>query len=77
MKDYRKYIVVDKKIMAGKPVIKGTRIPVELVLKKLAQNADVKELLKDYPNLTLEGVKAALSYAGEVLEKEEIYPLSL
>lgn len=41
MKNYKKYIVVDKNIMRGKPVIKGTRIPVDLVLKKLAQNIDV------------------------------------
>lgn len=56
-------IVVDPQIMTGKPVVKGTRIPVELVLKKLANNLDFKGLLADYPRLTLEDIQACLIYA--------------
>ena len=56
-------IVVDACILAGKPVVKGTRIPVALVLSKLAQNPDLGELFADYPRLTIEDVKACLEYA--------------
>jgi uncharacterized protein (DUF433 family) len=56
-------IVTDPAILAGKPVVRGTRIPVELVLAKLAHNPDLGELLTDYPSLTVEDVKACLEYA--------------
>ena len=69
-------IVVDPKIMVGKPVIKGTRIPVELILKKLGQNIDIGEILEDYPRLTKEDIKAAILYAGSLVENTEVFPLS-
>jgi uncharacterized protein (DUF433 family) len=69
-------IVVDPDIMAGKPVIKGTRIPVELVLKRLAQDLDVQALLTAYPRLTLEDVKACLAYAEALVEGEAVFPAS-
>ena len=55
--------------MVGKPVVKGTRIPVELVLAKLAQNPSLDELFTDYPRLTLEDVKACLDYASALVER--------
>ena len=67
-------ILVDPRILTGKPVVKGTRIPVELVLKHLAQNPDVQELFAAYPRLTLEDVKACLAYAHKLVAGEEIYP---
>jgi uncharacterized protein (DUF433 family) len=73
---YQKYITINPKIMAGKPVITGTRVPVDLIIKKLAQNMDVEEILEDYPRLTKEAIRAARWYAGEVISKEEVYPLS-
>jgi uncharacterized protein (DUF433 family) len=73
---YQKYITINPKIMAGKPVITGTRIPVEIIIKKLAQNMDVEKILQDYPRLTKEAIRAALWYASEIISKEEIYPLS-
>ena len=60
---YQDRIVTDPAILTGKPVVKGTRIPVELVLAKLAHNPDLQELLADYPRLTVEDVKACLEYA--------------
>ena len=60
---YRDRISQDPQVMVGKPVVKGTRIPVELVLTKLAQNPSLDELFTDYPRLTLEDVKACLDYA--------------
>lgn len=71
---YRVRIVVDPEIMVGKPVVRGTRIPVELVLKRLAQNPDVSVLLEAYPRLTIEDIKAYLEYAQGLVEGESIYP---
>jgi uncharacterized protein (DUF433 family) len=66
-------IVVDPDILAGKPIVRGTRIPVELVLKRLAQDLDLKSLFLSYPRLTEEDVKACLAYAQAMLAGEEIY----
>ena len=68
-------IVINPKIMVGKPVIKGTRIPVEHILKKLAQHIDAGEILKDYPRLTKEDIQAAIMYADSLVETTEEYPL--
>ena len=67
-------IVIDPEILVGKPVIKGTRIPVELVLKRLAQDLDTKTLFEAYPRLTPEDVKACLTYAQALVEGEEVFP---
>ncbi len=58
-------IEINPSIMLGKPVIKGTRIPVETILEKLAENIDIDEILADYPRLTREDIHAALAYAAE------------
>jgi uncharacterized protein (DUF433 family) len=71
---YQDRIIVDPEIMVGKPVVKGTRIPVELVLKRLAQDLDLATLLEAYPRLTPEDVKACLEYAERLVEGEEVYP---
>ena len=68
-------IEINPKIMVGKPVIKGTRIPVYLIVKLVAQGLTFKEILEDYPHLTQEDIKAALEYAGEILNEEKVYPL--
>jgi len=65
-------IEVNPKVMAGKPVIKGTRVPVELILRLLAQGITFEKLLEDYPHLTKEDIQAALLYAAGVLANEEI-----
>ena len=65
-------IEVNSKIMLGKPVIRGTRIPVELILKKLSQKIEPEEILEDYPRLTREDIQAAIAYAAESLGTEEI-----
>lgn len=68
-------IVVDPAIMVGKPVIAGTRIPVELILDKLVQDTPVKEILRDYPHLRNEDIRAVLAYARDLIKNEDIYPL--
>lgn len=70
---YQDRIVRIPGLVGGKPVIKGTRIPVDLVLKYLAYNPDVHTLFEAFPKLTMEDVKACLTYAQELVEEEEIY----
>jgi uncharacterized protein (DUF433 family) len=65
-------IEINPKIMLGKPVIRGTRIPVELIVRKMAEGADEKALLQAYPNLTQLDVHAALRYAADSLAHEEV-----
>lgn len=67
-------IVIDPEIMAGKPVVKNTRIPVELVLKRLSQNLDIKLLLEAYPRLTVEDIQACVDYARALVEGEDVFP---
>ncbi len=57
--------------MMGKPVIRGTRIPVELILRKLAEGATQADLLDAYPRLTPEDIRAAIAYAAEMVATEE------
>jgi uncharacterized protein (DUF433 family) len=64
-------IAVNPKIMLGKPVIRGTRIPVELILRKLSEGAAEADLLDAYPRLTRADIHAALSYAADTLAHEQ------
>ena len=69
-------IVIDEKILGGKPVIKGTRIPVYLIVEMIANGLSIKEILKKYPELSEEDVKAALRYAASLLKRETYYEIS-
>ena len=55
------------RVMLGKPVIRGTRIPVELILRKLSEGATEADLLDAYPHLTLEDIRAAVAYAADAV----------
>jgi uncharacterized protein (DUF433 family) len=68
-----KRIVIDPKIMVCKPVIRGTRLPVEIIVEKVAYGATVDDLTIDYPFLTEDDVRAALLYAARRIANEEIY----
>ncbi len=72
---YQNRITVDPKIMVGKPVIKGTRITVELILRLLAQGQTQNDILQAYPHLTKEDILAALEYASQAVEEEKNFPL--
>ena len=65
-------IETNPEVMLGKPVIKGTRIPVELIVHKLAEGASIEDLLDGYPTLTRQDVKSALLYAADMLGSETI-----
>jgi len=69
--NYNNYIERNPEIMLGKPIIKGTRITVELLIRKLAGGFSVKDLLLSYPNLKEEQIFAALEYVADVIANEE------
>ena len=64
-------IEINPKVMLGKPVIRGTRIPVELILRKLSEGAAEADLLDAYPRLTREDIQAAIGYAADTVAHEE------
>ena len=69
-------IVSDPSIMMGKPVVAGTRITVELLLDKLAAGETYDNILKAYPHLTIESIRAALAFASDALRADVIYTMS-
>ena len=60
------------RVMLGKPVIRGTRIPVELILRKLSEGASEVDLLDGYPQLTREDIHAAMRFAADTIAHEEV-----
>lgn len=73
---YTKRINIDPKIMIGKPVIKGTRITVELILRLLAQGLTMQEILKNYPHLEMADIYAAIGYANELVQEQAVFPIN-
>jgi uncharacterized protein (DUF433 family) len=73
--DANERIVVNPKVLVGKPVIKGTRLAVEFVLELLAERWTHERILKSYPQLTQEDIWAVLQYAALTVKGEQIYPL--
>ncbi len=69
-------ITVDPKILAGKPIIRGTRISVEFVLELLSSGMTIDDVVREYPHLKREDILAALDYATKVLRHEEVYPVA-
>ena len=65
-------VISDPKIMFGKPVIKGTRITVELILRKLAEGMTDAEIMTHHPQLTVEDIRAATAFAADHLASEDI-----
>ncbi len=73
--DYKERIATDPEILRGKPIIKNTRISVELILKKLSEGASTDDLLASYPRLSKEDIHAALAYASvRIANDEELLP---
>ena len=72
--NWRDFIVADSEVCHGKPCIKGTRIMVSVVLDNLAAGVTPDEILKSYPSLTREAVRAAIAYAAD-LARERIVPM--
>ena len=70
--NYAEYIASDASVLLGKPVIKGTRITVGLIILRLSEGATTTQLLEAYPSLTQEAVLAALAYASDVISNEQV-----
>ncbi len=75
MTAWQERIIIDPEILVGKPVIKGTRLSVEFILDLLAEGWTEMEILRNYPGITPEDIKACLSYASYSLKSEKVYPL--
>jgi len=67
--------VLDPSILTGKPIIKGTRLAVEFIVDLLAQGWSEADILKNYPGLTREDIRACLAYATEVVRAQKVFPL--
>ena len=72
-----KRIEMNPKVMVGKPIIKGTRIPVELIVRMMAQGIPENDILQEYPRLHPDDIRAALVYAAWVLANEDVLPLAV
>ena len=75
LNDWEERIVIDPKILVGKPVIRGTRLSVEFVLDLLANDWTIEKILSEYPQLKREDIIAVLKYAAEMVKEEKAYPL--
>lgn len=71
MKEIAPRIIIDPKIRSGKPVIKGTRVPVDLIVGKIAGGMTVEEVAKEY-ELKKEDILAALHYAAQIIKRESL-----
>lgn len=71
---YQERIVADPRILAGKPVVKGTRIAVDLILEELSHNPDIADLLAAHPDLSRDDVQACLAYAKDIVTGKEVSP---
>jgi uncharacterized protein (DUF433 family) len=69
-------IDIDPARLAGKPVIRGTRLSVDLIIGLLGQGWSENDILRNYPGVTHEDIAACLQYASEVLQAEKVYPLA-
>jgi uncharacterized protein (DUF433 family) len=73
---WQEHISVDPKVLVGKPVVKGTRLSVDLIIDLLGKGWTQEQILDSYPNLTTQDIRACLAYASEVLQAERVYPLT-
>ena len=74
--EYNKYIVRNPDIMLGKPIIKGTRVTVELIMRKLAGGFTIENLIASYPHINKEQIYAAFEYAADLIANEEVIELA-
>ncbi len=76
MEDFGKRIEINISVMAGKPVIKGTRISVESIVEELGSGYSLQDVLQAHPRLQKEDVLAALQYASAIMKNEKIYTIA-
>jgi uncharacterized protein (DUF433 family) len=74
---WEEHITIDPTILGSKPVVKGTRLSVDFIIDLLAQGWTVSEILRNYPGLEQDDIRACLAYAGEMMRSEKVYPIPL
>lgn len=74
--DWRERISVDPAVLVGKPVVRGTRLSVELILDLVAEGWSFDDLLQNYPGLTVEDIRACVAYARDVLAEVQVFPMA-
>ena len=74
--NWRDYLVSDPEILVGKPVVKGTRLSVDLILERLADGWTAEDLFQSYPRLTPESLQAVFAFAAEILKDEDYVALA-
>lgn len=73
--EYNKYIERNPNVMLGKPIIKGTRITVELIMRKLAGGYTLDQLITNYPHINKDQIFAAFEYAADLIANEEVFEM--
>ena len=73
--EWKQFIAMNPKVLYGKPIIKGTRIAVDLILEKLAEGETFDDILKAYPHITTQQILACMAFASEHIRNESVYPL--
>ena len=74
--DWKARVIMDPEVHHGDPCIKGTRVPVSIIVGSIADGMGLEEVRAAYPQLSVEDIRAALAYAAEVLQREVIIPLA-
>lgn len=74
--EWRDRIIIDPEILVGKPVIQGTRLAVEFIIDLMAQGWSEAEIIRNYPGLTREDIRACLAYTSNMLRAEKVYPVA-
>lgn len=75
--NWQEHIVIDPKILVGKPVIKGSRLAVDFIVELLANDWSESEILRNYPGISHEDITACLQYANSILKSEKVYPFAI
>lgn len=70
--NYRDKICISPDIMLGKPVIRGTRITVEFIIKKMSEGMEIEDIISEYPPVQKDDIMACLAYSADVISKDEI-----
>lgn len=72
---WQNFVTIDPDIHHGEPCIKGTRVPIAMIVGSIADGMSIEEITKEYPQVTTEAVRAALAYAADVVRQEILLPL--
>ncbi len=74
--NWQNFIVIDPEIHHGEPCIKGTRVPVAILVGNIADGMTINEVIQEYPQVTHESMRAALAYAADVVRQDILFPLA-